>query len=364
MRLSGTMNETQLYLELNPFSILDLFSFITALVLAVLFVSRKSENQKANIFLALALFSLAFEVFDVLTQSIYPINLVFVQSTLFTIPFLFFYIYQSTNQRIKKKYYLLFLPGILHNTLFYFLEMENELTYFEYAFNIPLLVFILKQLKKHTEKLQEFYSDIENKTLRWLKLIVYVFLGFHALWILEDLVGFQYDYMFEYFAFLSSIFTFFMIFWIGHFGFSQQESFKKRLFLEKTSEGNNIKEEALSTNKEVEVFDEIRNKIIKEKVFKNPKLNLRILAGSVHLNQKELSRIINQQPGNNFYQLINQIRVDEFKRLMNSDESQKLSIIGMAQESGFNSKSTFYTAFKNLEGITPKQYEQQLNKSD
>ncbi len=355
---------SSLYLELNPFSIMDLFSFITALVLALLFVSRKSENQKANVYLSLALASLAFEVFDVLSQSIYPFELRFVQTSLLTIPFLFFYIYQSTNQTIKRTHYLLFLPGLLLNTLLLFFNDEVECILIEYGFNITLLVFIWKKLENHRAKLQQYYSDMEHKTLKWMKLIVYVFLGFHALWITEDIIGTQNDILPDYFAVLSSLLTFFMIFWMGHFGFSQQESFKIRLFQEINPVDKKPIVETKIESKDEEAFQQICSEIIEKRIFTNPKLNLRMLAEELELNEKELSRIINQQTELNFYRFINQFRVDEFKKLLHSPESQKLSIIGMSEEAGFNSKSTFYTAFKSIEGITPKQYELQVNQSN
>jgi len=345
-----------LYLELNPFSIMDLFSFITALVLAVLFVSRKSENQKANVYLALALMSLALEVLDVLSLSIYPIEIRFIQTSLFTIPFLFFYIYQSTNQPLKWTHYLLFLPGLLINTLLLFFDGEIECRWIEYGFNITLLIFIWKKLKNHREELQQFYSDLEYKTLKWMMLIVYVFLGFHALWIMEDIIGVQNEIIPDYFALLSSLLTFIMIFWMGHFGFSQQESFKKKLFQETKLKQEKPMADSIIENKDEEVFKQICAEILEQRIFTNPKLNLRSLAEELELNEKELSRIINQQSELNFYRFINQFRVDEFKKLLHSPQSQKLSIIGMAEEAGFNSKSTFYTAFKSVEGITPKEY--------
>lgn len=358
------MSNSTLYLELNPASIIDLFSFVIALLLAVLFVSRKSENQKANVFLALAMLSLALEVFDVLSQSIYPLELRFVQTSLFTITFLFFYIYQSTNHLITKSHYLLFLPGIILNSFLLFLNNEVECILVEYVFNIALLVFIWKKLQKHREQLQHYYSDLENKTLMWMKLIVIVFLGFHALWIIEDIVGFQNDSIVDYFAFLSSILTFFMIFWIGHFGFSQQESFKKKLFVNVEKDGVEKEKENKIASKDDEAFINVSKEIIEKKYFVNPKLTLRILADHLHISEKELSRIINQQADINFYQMINQLRVNEFKKMMNSPKANKLSIMGLAQEAGFNSKSTFYAAFKSIEGMTPKQYEIMQKKSD
>jgi len=76
-----------------------------------------------------------------------------------------------------------------------------------------------------------------------------------------------------------------------------------------------------------------------------------------------LSTIINQEAKTNFYNYINQFRVKEFKRLLQTPKAQQYSILGLAKEAGFNSKSTFYAAFKGIEGMAPKEY-QLANKAD
>ncbi|WP_109301025.1 AraC family transcriptional regulator [Aquimarina sp. AU474] len=112
-----------------------------------------------------------------------------------------------------------------------------------------------------------------------------------------------------------------------------------------------------------EQFKTIESKIKSERLFQNPNLNLRVLAANLDVKEKELSKLINQCSETNFYQFINRFRVDEFKNLMQSPKARQMSILGLAQEAGFSSKSTFYSAFKTIEGVTPKQYELSLNKS-
>ncbi|MDB2526762.1 helix-turn-helix domain-containing protein, partial [Mariniblastus sp.] len=65
----------------------------------------------------------------------------------------------------------------------------------------------------------------------------------------------------------------------------------------------------------------------------------------------------------NFYQFINEFRIKKFKRLMETSKVQQFTLLGLAIESGFHSKSTFYAAFKKFEGMTPKQYEKSIKKS-
>ena len=58
----------------------------------------------------------------------------------------------------------------------------------------------------------------------------------------------------------------------------------------------------------------------------------------------------------NFYKFINKFRVEKFKRLVESGDASKYTIMGLAHKAGFNSKSSFYEAFKLIEGTTPLQY--------
>lgn len=354
-------------LELNLFSIVDILSSSMTFMLGVLFLLSKSENKRANVYLAAMLWCLGCEVLDVLIESIVNENINLLQTSLFTIPFLLLYIHQTMNSTIKFWYVFLFGAGIIQNTIFFLGVEVDELIYFEYLFNLSILFLILSIIRKHREMVNNFYSDLEFKSLHWIKAIVYVFFTFHVLWILEDIVAIQNNLITDYFASISSILTFFMVFWIGHNGFSQTETFTQRLFFrnEKENHDNKLKLDNSEKLKIAQTEYENLCQLIKgEKLFANPKLNLRVLSESVKMNEKEISRLINQLSNQNFYQFINHFRIEEFKILLNSPKASQLTLLGLAEEAGFNSKSTFYTTFKAQEGITPKQYELLLKKSE
>ncbi|PKH50043.1 hypothetical protein CXF68_04685 [Tenacibaculum sp. Bg11-29] len=347
----------QVVVDFNLLTILDVLSIATAFMLGLLFITSKSDNKKANIFLGLFLWSLSVEVFESFIQSVEGGIFSVFQSSLFTIPFLVLYINKTLNRKFSWFYCLLFLPGTFLNLG---VSETVYLEYIEYVFNISLLIFILKMVKRHQEKIGDFYSDIENKTLSWIKMIVYIFLFFHTLWILEDIVGVQNEELPQFFAMASNILTFFMIYWIGYNGFSQSEMFKLSLFLDEET----IVETVENVSETEGEFNKIMLKIQQEKLFSITGVNLKFLASQLELKEKELSRLINKHTNNNFYHFINQFRVDEFKNLLLSPKAKQLSLLGLAEEAGFSSKSTFYTAFKNVEGITPKQYQNQLKKSE
>lgn len=352
-------------LELSIDSIIDILTLATALMLGFLFLTVKSGNKRGNVFLGLFLWSLSIEVLGVLTQS-FSEELPSIPITgLFTILFLFLYVNQTINNAFKKWYLLLFIPGILINCIHY-LDLDIELFgVFDYVFNIFLLVYILKMLKKHKDNVSDYYSDLEHKTLSWIKTIVFIYLGFHALWIIEDIVSFKNEDIIEYFAGLSTILTFFMVYWIGYNGFSQSEIFKNKLFIvskkEEEIEVNNTNTLCIESEKE---YIRLKARIETEKLFTNRALNLRNLSAILEVKEKELSKLINEHSKTNFYQFINGFRVEEFKKLLASPKAKQLSILGLAEEAGFSSKSTFYTAFKAIEGITPKQYELSLKTSE
>lgn len=330
-------------------ALLDILSISTAFMLGLLFITSKSKNKRANLFLGLFLWSLCLEVLDSFSPSIENYHFVIPQTALFTIPLLFIYITQTMNRKFHWFYLLLLLPGILNNIF----PIQN---YFEYLFNITILFIVLKFLKSHQIQVGNFYSDLENKTLSWIKFIIFSFLFFHLLWIVEDLVGIQNEDITRYFADFSNLLTFLMIYWIGYNGFSQSEIFTVQQFQSHQKNDTDIQ---ISKK-----FVEISEIILTEKIFTDTGLTLKILSIHLNLKEKELSSIINKSTKKNFYHFINQFRIDEFKRLLSSPRAKQLSILGLAQEAGFSSKSTFYTAFKNIEGITPKEYQNRLKKSE
>ncbi|WP_299272231.1 AraC family transcriptional regulator [uncultured Psychroserpens sp.] len=351
-------------IEFSFSSVVDILSIATAFMLGLLFLTIKSKNKRANIFLCLFLWSLTVEVYNAFshnfTETITPV----LETTLFTILFLILYVNLTINNTFKKWFLVLFIPGILLNIVFFFNNEMDDFRPLEYLFNIGLLLYILKILKQHKNHVTNYYSDLEHKTLSWIKAIVFVFLGFHVFWITEDIIAFQNEDIATHFALLSSILTLFMIYWIGYNGFSQSEIFKNKLFTT-TEEIIQVKNEiAPSSDETNDKFEKLKEKIISDKLFTNTELNLRSLSESLGVKEKELSSLINTHAKTNFYQFINHFRVDEFKRLLQSPKAKQLSILGLAQEAGFKSKSTFYTAFKSIEGMTPKAFELSLKMSE
>jgi AraC-like DNA-binding protein len=94
-----------------------------------------------------------------------------------------------------------------------------------------------------------------------------------------------------------------------------------------------------------------------EQEYVNPDLNLAALAGMIGCSAKELSQVINGRFHMNFNDYVNSYRVDFAKKKLAAEAN--LSILDIAFEAGFNSKTSFNISFKKLTGLTPRQFRRQ-----
>ncbi len=112
--------------------------------------------------------------------------------------------------------------------------------------------------------------------------------------------------------------------------------------------------------------DKLKQKLLlamnEKQLYLNQDLSLRELAESIDSTEKKVSYLINQHIGSNFYEWVNQFRVEKFKTEIRKSENNGLSIVGVALNCGFPSKSSFYRAFKSSVGCSPSEYLKKLNK--
>ena len=102
------------------------------------------------------------------------------------------------------------------------------------------------------------------------------------------------------------------------------------------------------------------NFIEEKEPFLIPNLSLRSLAEQVEIHPNKLSWLLNERIGKNFNEFINHYRIEYFKKLAVDTSNSNISLIGLAYESGFNSKTVFNTYFKKETGMTPKEFLKQF----
>ena len=154
---------------------------------------------------------------------------------------------------------------------------------------------------------------------------------------------------------------------IGYFGFKQKEVFiNYGIEREKEIDSEPEIKYAASKMEDAELqkcCDKVGRYVKTEKPYLDSNLTLPRLAEDLNVSTHHLSQVINEIHGKNFFNFINQYRVEEVKRKIQDPTFDNYSLLGIAFESGFNSKSAFNRVFKNLTGTTPSKFRDSLPSS-
>jgi AraC-like DNA-binding protein len=237
------------------------------------------------------------------------------------------------------------------------------------AYSIATFVVI----HRHQRRLKELVSYSSGKiTLQWLLgLSITFYLGYVLMFIFggaDILTGFMpfdpYELSFIGLTILTFLFTI--------FGFNQPTIFgevvrERRKDPEKEAENNNQKKYARSglKKKDIERYKGLIGKyMVIEKPYLDRELSIYDLAEQLKIPRHFLSEVINEHMGKNFYNLVNDYRVEEVKKRMLNPSYKHLTILAIAYDSGFNSKSSFNTIFKEKTGMTPSEYQRSLTSKD
>lgn len=261
-------------------------------------------------------------------------------------PFLYFYIKAKQSQEIKKHwlYQLSFLALItLVVGILYPYEQNSQLWgyYFYKIINYQWILMIVisgfsisDTFKKVISKEEQLdYDDF------WM---LSVFSGILLIWI----AYFTASYTSYITGALSFSFTLYLS--ISVLVYQRKKSFTTTAKKEKYASNKISSDEAKS------LFEKIEKTINDQKLFKNPNLTLPQLAKTVNIRQHRISQLLNDNLDKSFTQFVNEYRIEEAKKLLKTDSNLKMEII--AEKSGFNSNSTFYTAFKKITNTTPAKY--------
>ncbi len=227
--------------------------------------------------------------------------------------------------------------------------------FFGQAILYGALSFLL--LRRHKRQIERFSANTEGVNLAWIRLIMYAVLGMTALWIL----GKNYPLIAAFVPFGYFAITLF----IAYHALHQRVIYPvSEAQLPEVIEAIAVSDKryARLTEDQVKILQEnVHQAVVREKFYLDPLLNLPLLSEKVGIGTHELSFVLNQGFGKNFYQYINELRIEEAKWLLKTPEFQNKDIASVAIYAGFNSKTTFYTAFKKITGITPKTYLAQTN---
>lgn len=103
-------------------------------------------------------------------------------------------------------------------------------------------------------------------------------------------------------------------------------------------------------------LDFLKNYMATQKPYLDPSLTIRKLAADLKMNTRDLSVLINQSLNQHFFDFVNEFRIEEAKTILKNPSKKDFTVLEILYEVGFNSKSSFNTAFKKHTGLTPTQF--------
>ena len=109
-----------------------------------------------------------------------------------------------------------------------------------------------------------------------------------------------------------------------------------------------------------QLFDRFNRLMMEQEIYHDPALSLHQVALQMDVNRSYLLQAVNRCTGVSFSTFINEFRVKEAVRMMSDPKLQNYSIEGIALDTGFNDRSTFYRVFKKTTGFSPTTFRNNL----
>lgn len=358
--------------ELNRFIVVLIYGSLVLLSLLKLSNPLK-VNRKANFWFGIFLFLWSsFWLDEVLTLvKDVPVeihSIISVQIVQFLTPIVFYFsVLFFTNPSFKfkitdLKYFI--LPVIfLINLLLPRLGVDNG-SFFQFVF-IGLILFqalfytglSYVTIRKHQKRIQQFSANTEGINLNWLEYIILIIFLINIIYVVYNL---SYNSVSLNF-FINGVFLL-VIYGVGYYSLKQKEIYpveeKQReelISINSDSDEEEIKRKLIPDDELLKIKGLLEEVMNKQKPYLDSELNLIKLSELLSVSTHQLSYVINTGFGKNFFQYVNEYRIEYAKKLLKETDS-KLSILGIAYESGFNSKTSFNTTFKKLTHQTPSEY--------
>ena len=209
-------------------------------------------------------------------------------------------------------------------------------------------------LTRHSRRIYDLFSSVEDKTLGWLRNML---LTLGVFWIFPPLDAFLLFFdSFEIPVSLYNATKAIAVLALGYFGLRQGAIFAQ--FddteldeLETADNASRAGRPVLADDHVKRITTRLDMVMRKQQLHLNPMLTLRQLSDATSTSEHHLSEILNRHLGTNFYDFVNSWRIEEAKLLLLRDVER--SILDIAMNVGFNSKSTFYAAFRKLTNQSP-----------
>jgi AraC-like DNA-binding protein len=380
------LDSKEIFFNLNPVNFFIASALIQNFVIAGILFFRQGENHLANRLLSTTIVIVNLHltylmVLDTNLDNLFPFLLWIPYSYLTAVgPLIFLYTKALTDRQFRisgigSRHFVPVMAevglqivmivqaisndGLFYNTPPYFYVMP-----FVYAWAIGSIFYYLNlsvvNITNHETWALKNFSNMKEITLTWLEKLIRYYRLLWSVWmpfVAAFLLFFRFQLMYlgiVLFLYLLMLILTYQTFWIGLQGLRHGNF----VFLKPNdSQADNKNFSKLSTGEIQEYMKRITWLMTGEKKYLNENLSLRELALYLEADPNLISFILNKHLGSSFYDFVNRYRIEEVKNKLNDPANKHLNLLGIALDSGFNSKTTFNRVFKQVTGLTPTEFQ-------
>ncbi|WP_422106884.1 helix-turn-helix domain-containing protein [Winogradskyella sp.] len=306
-------------------------------------------------------------------------------------PVVYFYTKSLLNISFKlsRKDYWHFMPAVLYaiyslvvfitdklildDYYFYADERDKDLAdWYQVAGLISMVSYLILSLRYYSnyrKLLFEKVSYAESILFKWIRNFMIAFLGLQILRVLFFIINPEwgnFGSQFWYYIAFSIIFYYIAI--TGYSNVIKQIALEGEklqsvnVFIDDDTEPIAFIGNSKTIEKDQSAWKAKLSELMTEKrLFENPRLTLSDVAKELNITTKTVSSTVNSGFNMNFNDFINHYRIEAVKEKLNKGEHTRTTLLGIALDSGFNSKATFNRAFKKSTSLSPKDYIENLS---
>ena len=347
------------------------------IILSFVLLTNSRGNKKANKILGLKIFIFSLVIFLYFFKPTDTSHICFLCTLVQTLLYLIgplFYLYivtliTSNTLNIRKLIHFVPFTLLLFFYLVYYimeLPLHNLSKISPYITQCLLLHFLFYnfisffKLQKYSSIIKETFSNIDKINLCWLKILTVGFITISMSGVVFSLFVGRGYILWGLISILFSLFLYIM----GYYSLKQPEiiSGVLKIYTDTTTKKSSGKYLKTSLKQEdiTKFIQRIEHFMRNNKPYLENSITLQKLSSYIKIPSHHLSQIINDKFNMNFYEFINSWRIKKAKELLHSDSCRHMTISAIAFDIGFNSISTFNSAFKKNTGQTPSQYRSEI----
>jgi len=370
---------------------------IVIISLLCLSIMRKEKKEMAHRILLVLLFLVFFRIvggYGVLhkIKGIWLVAYLLTESMSYLMgPLFYLYIkslYQQEDSFLKKHWFHfipflldfvvltipVFITFVIGKPTFQYLENMNDTMFpyydwlFQGLFTFTYIFIAYRLFKKYQDALKLNFSNLSRFDLNWVKYLLIGALIISGVDIATSVYELLYGEMEFNAGFVSAILMVLLVIFLGYYGSNQSRILLPDFIIKEATQPEvkielGVKSHHLSntSQEEIEKLQVRLLAILKEdKPYLDEDLTLGTLAEMIPTTDKKLSALLNHYLDISFYDLINQYRVEEVKAKMADENFENYTLLALAFDSGFKSKTSFNRIFKKITGYSPSAYKKQI----